>query len=185
MLCFLHLTEISENFKASPDPVLERLRPNTPLTLSFSPLNLSPASENTLKTLIAEPRPPSIKVPTSCATGAGRLEDFLESTTGKPLLGVEPGGPTTLIVDLHNQMLSTPSILDHPRCPMDTCDMSFSSHSASDLVDSAPDSMDWLEFGVGATAVEGPGLVHINGHNHSSLFSADFLDTSDLNWSSL
>ncbi|XP_009297675.3 myocardin-related transcription factor A isoform X1 [Danio rerio] len=177
--------EISENFKASPDPVLERLRPNTPLTLSFSPLNLSPASENTIKTLIAEPRPPSIKVPTSCATGAGRLEDFLESTTGKPLLGVEPGGPTTLIVDLHNQMLSTPSILDHPRCPMDTYDISFSSHSASDLVDSAPDSMDWMELGVGASAGEVPGLVHINGHNPSSLFSADFLDTSDLNWSSL
>ncbi|XP_056309414.1 myocardin-related transcription factor A isoform X1 [Danio aesculapii] len=177
--------EISENFKASPDPVLERLRPNTPLTLSFSPFNLSPASENTLKTLIAEPRPPSVKVPTSCATGAGRLEDFLESTTGKPLLGVEPGGPTTLIVDLHNQMLSTPSILDHPRCPMDTCDISFSSHSASDLVDSTPDSMDWMELGVGASAGEVPGLVHINGHNPSSLFSADFLDTSDLNWSSL
>ncbi|XP_051742831.1 myocardin-related transcription factor A isoform X3 [Ctenopharyngodon idella] len=177
--------EISENFKATPDPVLERLRPNTPLFSSSSPLNLSPPSDMPVKTSILEPQPPSIKAHSNCDTGGGRLEDFLESTTGKPLLGVEPGGPTTLIVDLHNQMLSTPSILDHPRSPMDTCDMSFSNHSVSDLVVSAPDPMDWLELGMGGTGGEEPGMVPMNGHDSSSLFSADFLDTSDLNWSSL
>ncbi|XP_058627005.1 myocardin-related transcription factor A isoform X2 [Onychostoma macrolepis] len=177
--------EISENFKAAPDPVLERLRPNTPLSSSSSPLSLSRPPDMPLKTLILEPQPPSIKIHSNCNTGGGRLEDFLESTTGKPLLGVEPGGPTTLIVDLHNQMLSTPSILDHPRSPMDTCDMSFSSHSPSDLIDSAPDPMDWLELGMGGTGGDGPGMVHMNGHNSSSLFSTDFLDTSDMNWSSL
>lgn len=177
--------EISENFKAASDPVLERLRPNTPLSSSSSPLSLSRPPDMPLKSLILEPQPPSIKIHSNCDTRGGRLEDFLESTTGKPLLGVEPGGPTTLIVDLHNQMLSTPSILDHPRSPMDTCDMSFSSHSPSDLIDSAPDPMDWLELGMGGTGGEGPGMVHMNGHNSSSLFSTDFLDTSDMNWSSL
>ncbi|KAK2916022.1 hypothetical protein Q8A67_000396 [Cirrhinus molitorella] len=177
--------EISENFKAAPDPVLERLRPNTPLSSSSSNLGLSHPPKRPLKTLILEPQPPSIKPHGNSDTGGGRLEDFLESTTGKPLLGVEPGGPTTLIVDLHNQMLSTPSILDHPRSPMDTCDMSFSSHSHSDLIDSAPDPMDWMELGMGGAGGEGPGMVHMNGNNSSSLFSTDFLDTSDLNWSSL
>ncbi|XP_056122604.1 myocardin-related transcription factor A isoform X11 [Rhinichthys klamathensis goyatoka] len=177
--------EISENFKAAPDPVLERLRPNTPLFSSSFPLCLSPPSDLPVKTLILESQPPSIKAHGICGTGGGRLEDFLESTTGKPLLGLEPGGPTMLIVDLHNQMLSTPSILDHPRSPMDTCDMSFSNHSASDLVDSAPDPMDWMELGMGGAEGEEPGMVHMNGHDSSSLFSADFLDTSDLNWSSL
>uniref|UniRef100_A0A8C2IBD3 Myocardin related transcription factor Aa n=1 Tax=Cyprinus carpio TaxID=7962 RepID=A0A8C2IBD3_CYPCA len=184
-LCFLHPTDISENFKAAPDPVLERLRPNTPLCSSSSPLSLSRPPDTPLKTFILEPQPPSIKMHSNCDPRGGRLEDFLESTTGKPLLGVEPGGPTTLIVDLHNQMLSTPSILDHPRSPMDTCDMGFSSHSPSDLIDSASDPMDWLELGMGGTGGEGPGMVHMNGHSSSSLFSTDFLDTSDMNWSSL
>ncbi|XP_026074338.1 MKL/myocardin-like protein 1 isoform X8 [Carassius auratus] len=177
--------EISENFKASPDPVLERLRPNTPLSSSSSPLSLSRPPDMPFKTFILQPQLPSIKAHINCDTGVGRLEDFLESTTGKPLLGVEPGGPTTLIVDLHNQMLSTPSILDHPRSPMDTCDISFSSHSPSDLIDSAPDPMEWMELGMGGAGGEGPGMVHMNGHESSSLFSTDFLDTSDLNWSSL
>lgn len=176
--------DISENFKASPDPVLERLRPNTPLSSGPSPLNVSTPLRDVPKTLGLEPQPPS-RALRSFDTGTGRLEDFLESTTGKPLLGVEPGGPMTLIVDLHNQMLSTPSILDHPCSPMDTCDLGFSSHTVSDLVDSVPDSMEWLDFGMGGAGGEGPGITNLNGHAPSSLFSADFLDASDLNWSSL
>ncbi|XP_051988330.1 myocardin-related transcription factor A-like isoform X2 [Xyrauchen texanus] len=179
--------EISENFKATPDPVVERLRPNTPLFSSSAPLNFStPPTDWLIKTLILEPQAPSFDTHSSCDSGSGRLEDFLESTTGKPLLGVEPGGPTTLIVDLHNQMLSTPSILDHPRSPMYTCDLSFSSNSPSDLVNSASDSMDWMDsighYGMGGTGGEGPGM---NAQVSSSLFSTDFLDTSDLHWSSL
>ncbi|XP_057203197.1 myocardin-related transcription factor A isoform X2 [Triplophysa rosa] len=176
--------DISENFKASPDPVLERLRPNTPLSLNPSPLKVSAPPCDVPQTLVLDPQPPP-DASRSSDTGTGRLEDFLESTTGKPLLGVEPGGPMTLIVDLHNQMLSSPSILDHPCSPMDTCDLGFSIHSASDLVDSVPDSMDWIDFGMGGPGGEGPGMMNLNGHAPSSLFSADFLDTSDLNWSSL
>nr|XP_055050594.1 myocardin-related transcription factor A isoform X4 [Misgurnus anguillicaudatus] len=172
--------DISENFKSTPDPVLERLRPNTPLSLSPFPHTVSaPPSDLPLKTWILEPQPPS-NTHANRETGSGRLEDFLESTTGKPLLGVEPGGPMTLIVDLHNQMLSTPSILDHPCSPMDTCDLNFNSHPVSDSI---PDSMDWLDFGMGGVGGEGPGMMNLNGHAPSSLFSADFLDTSDLNWS--
>ncbi|XP_051994464.1 myocardin-related transcription factor A-like isoform X2 [Xyrauchen texanus] len=182
--------EISENFKAAPDPVLERLRPNTPLSSSYAPLNLStPLSDRPTKTLILELQAPSFETRSSCDSRSGRLEDFLESTTGKPLLGVEPGGPTTLIVDLHNQMLSTPSILDLPRSPMDTCDMSFSCNSPSDLVGSTPANMDWMDstgqYGMGGAGGEGPEMVYMNAQVSSSLFSADFLDTSDLHWSNL
>ncbi|XP_056609032.1 myocardin-related transcription factor A isoform X3 [Triplophysa dalaica] len=176
--------DISENFKASPDPVLEHLRPNTPLSLNPSHLNVSAPPCDVPQTLVLEPQRPR-DASRSSDTGTGRLEDFLESTTGKPLLGVEPGGPMTLIVDLHNQMLSTPSILDHTCSPMDTCDLGFSSHSPSDLVDSVPDSMDWIDFGMSGPGGEGLGIMNLNGHAPSSLFSADFLDTSDLNWSSL
>ncbi|XP_051572035.1 myocardin-related transcription factor A-like isoform X2 [Myxocyprinus asiaticus] len=182
--------EISENFKAAPDPVLERLRPNTPLPSSYAPLNLStPLSDRPTKTLILELQAPSFETRSSSDSRSGRLEDFLESTTGKPLLGVEPGGPTTLIVDLHNQMLSTPSILDLPRSPMDTCDLSFSCNSPSDLVDSAPASMDWMDstgqYGLSGAGGEGPEMVYMNAQVSSSLFSTDFLDTSDLHWSNL
>lgn len=100
--------------------------------------------------------------------GSGRLEDFLESTTGKPLLGVEPGGLLTLIDDLHNQMLCTSSILDHPPSPMDTV---------------APweqglDNMDWLDLSTeGDREVETSSLAL---QTPPSVFSTDFLDSSDL-----
>lgn len=118
-------------------------------------------------------------------SATGRLEDFLESTTGAPLLGVEPDGPLTLIDDLHNQMLSTSSILDHPPSPMDTSDLSFSSHPASlDFEDPALDGMDWLDIPVvtGGSNCNGGGLVlaPLSSHTPPSVFSADFLDSSDL-----
>lgn len=137
-------------------------------------------------------------------TGGGRLEDFLESTTGSPLLGVEPDGGLTLIDDLHNQMLSTPSILDHPPSPMDTSDLGFSAHSAGlDFSDHALDSMDWLDIsmvgggGSGGRAGGGSGvgggregggvggdggtsLAPLAPHTPPSVFSTDFLDSTDL-----
>ncbi|TRY77527.1 hypothetical protein DNTS_028242, partial [Danionella cerebrum] len=118
-------------------------------------------------------------------SGSGRLEDFLESTTGTPLLGVEPDGPLTLIDDLHNQMLSTSSILDHPPSPMDTSDLSFSSHPASlDFEDATLDGMDWLDI-PGVTTGSGCNggnmvLAPLSSHTPQSVFSADFLDSPDL-----
>ncbi|XP_072524243.1 myocardin related transcription factor Ab isoform X2 [Salminus brasiliensis] len=168
--------EISAGFKANPDPSLSDLHSNPPTpSPPSSPLHLSP------------PTPPSDPVPTPNTqkrpcSGTGRLEDFLESTTGTPLLGVEPGGPLTLIDDLHNQMLSTPSILDHPPSPMDTGDLSFSPHPTSlDFEDPALDGMDWLDISMGGgSSGGGTVLAPLGSHTPPSVFSADFLDSSDL-----
>ncbi|KAJ7992578.1 hypothetical protein DPEC_G00280150 [Dallia pectoralis] len=181
--------EISATFKPAPDPSLAGLRPNTPSpSPSPSPLQLH--------LQLSPPTPPDDpqlgraeeKELEALATvhhnvldqGSGRLEDFLESTTGKPLLGVEPGGPLTLIDDLHNQMLSTPSILDHPPSPMDTYELSgYTAHPPGlDFGDHALDSMDWLDFTVGGGSTETPAAP--GPHTPPSVFSAEFLDSSDL-----
>ncbi|KAK1785696.1 hypothetical protein P4O66_019045 [Electrophorus voltai] len=147
--------EISENFRPTPDPALSCLCPHTPpLSPSSSPLQLSLPSPSITET----PREPLMdgssahgELP-NCSAGSGRLEDFLESTTGKPLLGVEPGGHVTLIDELHSQLLSTPSILDHPSSPMDTYDLGLpSSHTGLELAESALNSMDWLDLGLSGT----------------------------------
>ncbi|CAJ1075963.1 myocardin-related transcription factor A-like [Xyrichtys novacula] len=104
----------------------------------------------------------------------GRLEDFLESTMGNPLLGVEPGCTLTLIDDLHSQMLCTPSILDHPSSPMDTFDKAAKEEQGLD-------SMDWLDFDVGGLkGSEAMTLDPLGPHTPPGVFSTDFLDSSDL-----
>uniref|UniRef100_UPI0037E787E9 myocardin related transcription factor Ab isoform X2 n=1 Tax=Semicossyphus pulcher TaxID=241346 RepID=UPI0037E787E9 len=177
------------SFKANPDPSLIPLSdPPSP----SSPLHLSPPTPT--QSLIPSPQP-SVGEP---CTGSGRLEDFLESTTGTPLLGVEPDGGLTLIDDLHSQMLSTPSILDHPPSPMDTSDLGFSPHSTGlDFGDPTLDSMDWLDIsmvgsgsggggggrGGGGGVGDGDGgtsLAPLAPHTPPSVFSADFLDSTDL-----
>ncbi|XP_071319336.1 myocardin related transcription factor Ab isoform X5 [Trachinotus anak] len=182
-------------FKANPDPSLAPLHSDPPSPSSPpSPLHLSPPTPT--EPLISPQ--PSVGDP---CTGSGRLEDFLESTTGAPLLGVEPDGGLTLIDDLHSQMLSTPSILDHPPSPMDTSDLGFSPHSTGlDFGDPTLDSMDWLDIsmvgstsggsggdgggrGGGRGAGEGDGgtsLAPLAPHTPQSVFSADFLDSTDL-----
>ncbi|XP_028975793.2 myocardin related transcription factor Ab isoform X3 [Esox lucius] len=171
--------EIS-GFRANPDPSLAHLHSNPP-TPPSSPLHLSPPTPP------PEPSLPARQPLVSPCTGGGRLEDFLESTTGTPLLGVEPDSDLTLIDDLHNQMLSTSSILDHPPSPvdMDTSDLGFSSHAAGlDFGDPALDSMDWLDIsmggGGGGGGVGGTSLAPLGPHTPPSVFSADFLDSSDL-----
>lgn len=107
-------------------------------------------------------------------TGSGRLEDFLESTTGKPLLGVEPGGLLTLIDDLHSQMLCTPSILDHPPSPMDTSIMAVEGEHGLN-------SMDWLDLTMGGVrGEETPSLGPLGPQTPPSVFSTDFLDSYDV-----
>uniref|UniRef100_A0AAR2IIZ2 SAP domain-containing protein n=1 Tax=Pygocentrus nattereri TaxID=42514 RepID=A0AAR2IIZ2_PYGNA len=168
--------EISAGFKANPDPSLSDLHSNPPTpSPPSSPLHLSPPTPP------SDPAPPSDTHERPCS-GTGRLEDFLESTTGTPLLGVELDGPLTLIDDLHNQMLSTPSILDHPPSPMDTGDLSFSSHPTSlDFEDPALDGMDWLDISMGGSSTGGGTvLAPLGSHTPPSVFSADFLDSSDL-----
>lgn len=181
--------EIS-GFKANPDPSLAHLHSNPPSPSSPpSPLHLSPPTPPEPSSL------PSTQLPAGDpCTGSGRLEDFLESTTGTPLLGVEADGDLTLIDDLHSQMLSTPSILDHPPSPMDTSDLGFSPHPAGlDFGDPTLDSMDWLDISMGGGAgggSEGGGrgaggdggtsLAPLAPHTPASVFSADFLDSTDL-----
>ncbi|XP_053368056.1 myocardin related transcription factor Ab isoform X3 [Clarias gariepinus] len=169
--------EISAGFKANPDPSLSELHSNPPSPPS-SPLHLSPPSPP------AEPTPSHQPPDTQHRfySGSGRLEDFLESTTGSPLLGVDPDGPLTLIDDLHNQMLSTSSILDHPHSPMDTSELSFSPHPTSlDFEDPVLDGMDWLDISMGGgNSTGGTILVPLSSHTPPSVFSADFLDSSDL-----
>nr|XP_057918596.1 myocardin related transcription factor Ab isoform X2 [Doryrhamphus excisus] len=169
-------------FKANPDPSLAPLQSDPPSP--SSPLHLSPPTPT--------PQPPLVE---PCSGGGGRLEDFLESTTGVPLLGVEPGGGLTLIDDLHSQMLSTASILDHPPSPMDTSDLGFSPHSTGlGFGDPTLECMDWLDISmvgssnggtsgaaVGAKEADGgTSLAPLAPHTPPSVFSADFLDSTDL-----
>ncbi|XP_055360234.1 myocardin related transcription factor Ab isoform X3 [Betta splendens] len=180
-------------FKANPDPSLAPLHSDPPSPTSPpSPLHLAPPTSTgpliSSHSSVREPCP-----------GSGRLEDFLESTTGAPLLGVEPDCGLTLIDDLHSQMLSTPSILEHPSSPMDTSDLGFSPHSTGlDFSDPTLDGMDWLDVsmvgsasggsggvgrGQGGGAGEGDGgtsLAPLAPHTPTSVFSADFLDSTDL-----
>ncbi|XP_026181547.1 myocardin-related transcription factor A-like isoform X2 [Mastacembelus armatus] len=178
------ILQTGETFKPAADPSLGHLCPNS----SSSPL--SP-----LQLLLSPPIPPSYDSPqlvpsvqTQLQTlvdttgekqhlsnaGTGRLEDFLESTTGKPLLGVEPGGLLTLIDDLHSQMLCTPSILDYPLSPMDTFDMAAE-------VQQGLDSMDWLDLTMeGDRGEETPTLGPLGPQTPSGVFSIDFLDAYDL-----
>ncbi|XP_071394863.1 myocardin related transcription factor Ab [Centroberyx affinis] len=193
--------EIS-GFKSNPDPSLAHLHSDPPSPSSPpSPLHLSPPSPPDPASLASPPRPD----PCGGGSSGGRLEDFLESTTGAPLLGVEADGGLTLIDDLHSQMLSTPSILDHPPSPMDTSDLGFSPHPAGlDFGDPTLDSMDWLDIsmagsggggggggaggrgggggggGGGGVADGGTSLAPLAPHTPPSVFSADFLDSTDL-----
>ncbi|XP_066040281.1 myocardin-related transcription factor A isoform X3 [Chamaea fasciata] len=111
----------------------------------------------------------------------GRLEDFLESSTGLPLLTAGHDGPEplSLIDDLHSEMLSSSAILDHPPSPMDTSELHFthepSGGIALDLAEANLDSMDWLELPGGSVMSLAPLSTMA-----PSLFSTDFLDGHDL-----
>ncbi|XP_054844773.1 myocardin-related transcription factor A isoform X2 [Eublepharis macularius] len=111
---------------------------------------------------------------------AGRLEDFLESSTGLPLLTAGPDGPEPLsLIDLYSEMLSSSAILDHPSSPMDTSELHFAPEPAGgpslDLAEANLDSMDWLELPGGPVMSLTPLSTAT-----PSLFSTDFLDGHDL-----
>eukprot|EP00073_Rattus_norvegicus_P048507 XP_017450752.1 PREDICTED: MKL/myocardin-like protein 1 isoform X4 [Rattus norvegicus] len=163
--------EISADFKEPPSlPGKEKSPPaeayGPPLTPQPSPLSELPQ---------AAPPPGSPTLP-------GRLEDFLESSTGLPLLtsGHEGPEPLSLIDDLHSQMLSSSAILDHPPSPMDTSELHFAPEPSSgmglDLAVGHLDSMDWLELSSGGPVLS---LAPLS-TTAPSLFSMDFLDGHDL-----
>ncbi|KAL0983997.1 hypothetical protein UPYG_G00135670 [Umbra pygmaea] len=84
-------------------------------------------------------------------------------------------------------MLSSSSILDRPASPldMDTSELGFSPHPTGlDFGDPVLDSMDWLDIsmggGGGGDGGGGTSLAPLGPHTPPSVFSADFLDSSDL-----
>ncbi|XP_051243187.1 myocardin-related transcription factor A isoform X2 [Dicentrarchus labrax] len=182
----LQTGEMSSAFKPAPDPSLEHLNPNSsasstppsPLQLLLPP-SIPPSCDTPQQALSVQSELQTLVGTTEqkqhlSSVGSGRLEDFLESTTGKPLLGVEPGGLLTLIDDLHSQMLCTPSILDHPPSPMDTFDMEVEGEHGMD-------SMDWLDLTIGGVrGEETPTLAPLGPQTPPSVFSTDFLDSYDL-----
>ncbi len=176
-------------FKPAPDPSLEHLNlkssspPPSQLQL-FQPPSIPPCCDTLQSAPTVQSELHTLADTTGekqhlVNAGSGRLEDFLESTTGKPLLGVEPGSLLTLIDDLHSQMLCTPSILDHPPSPMDTFDM-----AAEEEEERGLDSMDWLDLtmggGGGVRGEETPTLTSLGPQTPPSVFSTDFLDSYDL-----
>ncbi|NXG50162.1 MKL1 protein, partial [Psilopogon haemacephalus] len=148
----------------------------------------SPAGKEAPVAPVCSPPPsshhsPELAVPVSLGqpVPVGRLEDFLESSTGLPLLtaGHEGPEPLSLIDDLHSEMLSSSAILDHPPSPMDTSELHFahepSGGIALDLAEANLDSMDWLELPGGPVMSLAPLSTAA-----PSLFSTDFLDGHDL-----
>uniref|UniRef100_A0A2K5EQH0 Myocardin related transcription factor A n=1 Tax=Aotus nancymaae TaxID=37293 RepID=A0A2K5EQH0_AOTNA len=164
--------EISADFKEPPS--LPGKEKRSPTTVCGSPLAAQPSPSAELPQA-APPPPASPSLP-------GRLEDFLESSTGLPLLtsGHEGPEPLSLIDDLHSQMLSSTAILDHPPSPMDTSELHFAPEPSSsmglDLADGHLDSMDWLELSSGGPVLS---LAPLS-TTAPSLFSTDFLDGHDL-----
>nr|XP_051690043.1 myocardin-related transcription factor A isoform X3 [Oryctolagus cuniculus] len=163
--------EISADFKEPPALAGKEKPPATAACGSPPATQPSPSAE---LPQAAPPAPGSPALP-------GRLEDFLESSTGLPLLPGGPEGPEplSLIDDLHSQMLSSSAILDHPPSPMDTSELHFapepSSSAGLDLADGHLDSMDWLELSGGPVLSLAPLSTAA-----PSLFSTDFLDGHDL-----
>lgn len=168
---FRCLAEISAQFKAQSSPA----RKDTP---TIAPACPSPPNSHHSSEL---PRQVSLGHSSSTyPTPAGRLEDFLESSTGLSLLSAGPDGPEPLsLIDLYSEMLSSSAILDHPSSPMDTSELHFAPEPTGgpslDLAEATLDSMDWLELSGGP----GMSLTPLSTVT-PSLFSTDFLDGHDL-----
>ncbi|XP_054242476.1 myocardin-related transcription factor A [Indicator indicator] len=157
--------EISADFKDQSSPAGKE----PPVAPVCSPPPSSHPSSELVPVSLGQPVP------------VGRLEDFLESSTGLPLLTAGHDGPEplSLIDDLHSEMLSSSAILDHPPSPMDTSELHFahepSGGIALDLAEANLDSMDWLELPGGPVMSLAPLSTAA-----PSLFSTDFLDGHDL-----
>lgn len=163
--------EISADFKEPPSLPGKEKPPSTAACASPLAAQSPPSAE------LPQAAPP----PSASPALPGRLEDFLESSTGLPLLTSGHEGPESLslIDDLHSQMLSSSAILDHPPSPMDTSELHFAPEPNSvglDLADGHLDSMDWLELSLGGPVLS---LAPLS-TTAPSLFSTDFLDGHDL-----
>lgn len=155
---------------SSPPPSPRQLLLATPIPPSCDTPQLAPAVQSDLQTLddTAEEKHHLSYFESGC------LEDSLESTAGDPLLVEGPGELSTLIDDLHNHILCTPSILDHPSSPMEISNMVGEGEDGLD-------SMDWLNLTMGGVREEEiPSLGLMGPLTTPSVFSTDFLDHYDL-----
>ena len=98
--------------------------------------------------------------------------------------------------ELHSQMLGSAGLLEHAHShsPMDTSDLGYSAHHPSPSLgfeDPTLDSMDWLDISMaggpvvggddgGVAGSRGTGLGPLAPPTPPSVFSADFLDSADL-----
>lgn len=163
--------------KLAPDLPLDYLYPNSPASspppFPFQLLLSAPSCDSTHQALLVQSETERLVDSTEekqhrSSVENGRLEDFLESTTGKPLLGVEPGGLLALIDDLHNQMLCSPSILERPPSPADTVDRLAEVQQGLNI-------NDWLDLSMGGQPDE---EIPTSGlQKPCGIFSTDFLDS--------
>ncbi|KAM5152043.1 myocardin-related transcription factor B isoform 2-T2 [Mantella aurantiaca] len=172
--------EISPLVKEEPSPI-SKMRPVT-ANVTTMPVN----------TVVSRP-PPQIHVapplslePTNSLSISleSQLEAFLDGTmpsgTNIPHLDGHVDGRDTfsLIDDLNNDLLQHHSILDHDPTPMETTDTPFTANSclSLDLQDTNLDNMEWLDITMPNSASS---LTPLSS-TIPSMFSTDFLDTTDL-----
>ncbi|XP_010595597.2 myocardin-related transcription factor B isoform X2 [Loxodonta africana] len=173
--------EISLPIKEEPSPI-SKMRPVT-ASITTMPVN----------TVVSRP-PPQVQMappmslePMSSLSASleNQLEAFLDGTLPSaneitPLQSSnEDRESFSLIEDLHNDLLSHSSMLDHSHSPMETSEAQFAASTSClslDLSDTNLDNMEWLDITMPTTS---SGLTPLSATT-PSMFSADFLDTQDL-----
>ncbi|XP_057201538.1 myocardin-related transcription factor B isoform X1 [Triplophysa rosa] len=139
------------------DPSLDRLLPVI-ANVTTLPIN----------TVLSRP-PPQIHMarpPNQPQVPPPRLVALASDNQLEALLGEAEPRTLRLMEELKNQLL------DHPNSPMDTSDLTFTDTptSALHLQDTGLDNMEWLDLTLPGTA----------GISSPTVFSSDFLDSSDL-----
>ncbi|KAM9584303.1 myocardin-related transcription factor B isoform 2-T2 [Trichechus inunguis] len=173
--------EISLPIKEEPSPI-SKMRPVT-ASITTMPVN----------TVVSRPPPQvqmappiSLEPMSSLSTSLeNQLEAFLDGTLPSaneipPLQSSsEDRESFSLIEDLHNELLSHSSMLDHSHSPMETSEAQFAASTpclSLDLSDTNLDNMEWLDITMPTTS---SGLTPLS-TTTPSMFSADFLDPQDL-----
>ncbi|OCT64054.1 myocardin-related transcription factor B-like isoform X2 [Xenopus laevis] len=168
--------EISPLIKEEPSPI-SKMRPVT-ANVTTMPVN----------TVVSRP-PPQIHVaPPLSLESTNSLSVSLESQLEAFLDGTLPSGNNiphlesnsddretfSLIDDLNNDLLQNSAMLDHESTPMETTDTPFTANSCLSL--DLTDNMEWLDL----TMPNSASSLNPLSSTLPSMFSTDFLDSSDL-----
>uniref|UniRef100_A0A8C5PSL4 Myocardin related transcription factor B n=1 Tax=Leptobrachium leishanense TaxID=445787 RepID=A0A8C5PSL4_9ANUR len=172
--------EISPLIKEEPSPI-SKMRPVT-ANVTTMPLN----------TVVSKPPPqvhvaPPLSLEPTYSLGVSlesQLEAFLDGTlpSGNNIPNLESQGDDretfSLIDDLHHDLLQHHSILDQDSTPMETTETPFTASGclSLDIHDTNLDNMEWLDITMPNSASSFTPLSS----TLPSMFSTDFLDTSDL-----